>query len=51
VFWLPIMSVVAFWWLNLSINLYDQNFIAFLIIVSATSFFEVLIVSKKILNA
>lgn len=50
VFWLPIMSVVAFWWLNLSINLYDQNFIAFLIILSAISFFEVLIVSKKILN-
>ena len=51
VFWLPIMSVVVFWWLNLSINLYDQNFIAFLIILSTISFFEVLLVSKKVLKA
>ena len=51
VFWLPILSVVAFWWFNLSINLNDQNFIIFLIILFIISFFEVLLLSKKVLKA
>ena len=51
VFWLPILSVIAFWWFNLSINLNDQNFIIFLIILFIISFFEVLLVSKKVLKA
>lgn len=51
VFWLPIMSIVAFFWFNLSIDLYDQNFITFLIILFIISLFEVFLVSKKVLKA